>query len=184
MRSSWVVIRSAPQHTVPPPAEPETAQAAGLRHSVSSSPAITPSIVWAFNGEKPSTMPAADFCRTINLDCSRFSGSFHTRQTSRGKTLGFRCVDAEFIKRSPIADGRLCGHVPTRLNYVTPHIQFLFVAPQFCVELPSDPASRQRPCLQLTVPTTTACSGLAPHKFMPMLGVHKRLQGDAAPPRA
>jgi hypothetical protein len=70
------------------------------------------------------------------------SRSFDTLQTSRGKTLGFRCVDAEFIKRSPIADGRLCGHVPTRLNYVTPHIQFLFVAPQLCVGLPPANTSR------------------------------------------
>ena len=74
------------------------------------------------------------------------SRSFDTLQTSRGKTLGFRCVDAEFIKRSPLADGRLHGHVPTGLSYVTPYIQFLSVAPQFCVGLPSDPASRQRPC--------------------------------------
>ncbi len=56
------------------------------------------------------------------------------------------CVGAGFIKRSPVANGRLNGHMPTGLNYVTPYIQFLFVAPQFRVELPSDPASRQRPC--------------------------------------
>ena len=55
----------------------------------------------------------------------------NTEQTSRGKTLGFRCEDAGFIKRSPVANGRLNGHVPTGLNYVTPYIQFLFVAPQF-----------------------------------------------------
>jgi len=41
-----------------------------------------------------------------------------------------------------------------------PHIRFLFVESEFCLRLPSDPASRRRPCLQLTVPTTTACKGL------------------------
>ena len=67
-------------------------------------------------------------------------------QTSRGKTLNFHREDAEFIKRIPVVDGRLRGHVPAGLEYVTPHIQFLFVAPRFCVGLPSDLASRQRPC--------------------------------------
>ena len=92
------------------------------------------------------TMPSADFCKAVTVNRFPVSRSFDTLQTSRGKTLGFRCVDAEFIKRSPVADGRLHGHVPTGLSYVTPHIQFLFVAPQFRVELPPDPASRQRPC--------------------------------------
>jgi hypothetical protein len=40
-----------------------------------------------------------------------------------------------------------------------PCIRFLFVGSEFCLRLPPDLASRQRPCLQLTVPTTTACSG-------------------------
>ena len=70
----------------------------------------------------------------------------NTEQTSRGKTLNFHHVGAQFIKRIPIADGGLRGHVPTGPEYVTPHIEFLFIAPRFCVGLPSDPASRQRPC--------------------------------------
>ena len=51
-------------------------------------------------------------------------------------------VDAQFIKRIPIADGGLNGHVPTGPEYVTPHIEFLFIAPRFCLGLPSDPTSR------------------------------------------
>jgi hypothetical protein len=46
-----------------------------------------------------------------------------------------------------------------------PCIRFLFVGSEFCLRLPPDLASRQRPCLQLTVPTTTACSGLAPYRI-------------------
>lgn len=93
-------------------------------------------------------MPFADFCHTITTDCSDVSCSLNIRQISRGKTLNFHRVDAQFIKRIPIADGRLSGHVPTGLEYVTPHIGFLFVAPRFRVGLPSDPASRQRPRLR------------------------------------
>ena len=44
------------------------------------------------------------------------------------------------------ADGGLRGHVPARPECITPHIRFLFIAPQLWIGLPSDPASRQRPC--------------------------------------
>ena len=54
-----------------------------------------------------------------------------------------------------------------------PYIRFLFVGSEFCLRLPPDPASRQRPCLQLTVPTTTACKGLAPSRFTPCLAHHE-----------
>ena len=105
-----------------------------------------PRFVLAFSGERPPNMPSADFCTAVTPDCSGVSCSLNTVQTSRGKTLNFPRVDAQFIKRTPIADGGLNGHVPTGPEYVTPHIGFLFVAPRFCVGLPSDPASRQRPC--------------------------------------
>ena len=64
------------------------------------------------------------------------------QETSRGKTLNFPRVDAQFIKRIPVADGGLNGHVPTGPEYVTPNIEFLFIAPRFCLGLPSDPTSR------------------------------------------
>lgn len=91
-------------------------------------------------------MPSADFCNAVTIDCSIVSCSFNTLQTSRGKTLNFPRVDAQFIKHIPVADGGLSGHVPADPEYVTPHIEFLFIAPRFRVGLPSDPASRQRPC--------------------------------------
>jgi len=97
------------------------------------------------------TMPSADFCNPVKTDRSDFSESVHTLQTSRGsfqyplegcKTQNCRCVNAEFIKRIPVADGRLRGHVPTRLRYVTPHIRFLFIAPQLWIGLPPANTSR------------------------------------------
>ncbi|MCI0440624.1 MAG: ATP-binding protein [Chloroflexi bacterium] len=51
------------------------------------------------------------------------------RQTGPILGPGFRHVSAGFIKRTPIADGGFNGHVPTDPVYVTPPIQFLFVAP-------------------------------------------------------
>ncbi len=91
-------------------------------------------------------MPFADFCTAITTNLFIVSCSINTIQISRGKTLNFPRVDAQFIKRIPIADGGLGGHVPTGPEYVTPYIEFLSIAPRFRVGLPSDPASRQRPC--------------------------------------
>ena len=68
------------------------------------------------------------------------------RQISRGKTRYLRCIDAGFTKCTPAADGGLRGHLPARPGCITPHIRFLFIAPQLRIELPSDPASRRRPC--------------------------------------
>lgn len=65
-----------------------------------------------------------------------------TLQISQGKAQNFPCVDARFIKHTPIAEGGLRCHVPTRPGCTTPHIWFLFVAPQFWIGLPSDPTSR------------------------------------------
>jgi len=62
------------------------------------------------------TMPSADFCTTITIDLSIVSCSFNTVQTSRGKTLNFHRVDAQFIKHIPIADGGLSSHEPKALR--------------------------------------------------------------------
>lgn len=68
-------------------------------------------------------------------------------EISRGKTRHFRCASAEFTKCIPIpADGGLRGHLPARPRCTKPHIRFLLIAPQLWIQLPSDPASRQRPC--------------------------------------
>jgi hypothetical protein len=81
-----------------------------------------------------------------------------TRQTSRGKTHHCRCVDAGFTKCIPTADGGLRSYVPARPGCITPHIRFLFIAPQLWVRLPSDLASRQRPC---RFPSLRLCENLA-----------------------
>ena len=80
------------------------------------------------------------------------------RQISRGKTRHCRCVDAGFTKCIPAADGGLRGYVPARPGCITPHIRFLFIVPQLRVRLPSDPASRQRPC---RFPSLRLCENLA-----------------------
>jgi len=80
------------------------------------------------------------------------------RQISRGKTRYLHCIDAGFTKCTPTADGGLRGHVPARPGCITPHIRFLFIVPQFRIGLPSDPASRRRPCPS---PCLRLCENLA-----------------------
>jgi len=97
-------------------------------------------------------MPSADFRQTVNSDLSLFS-QFLSHARSRGtwrisqsKIQNVPHVNAGFIKHTPLADGGLRGHVPTRPECTTPRIRFLFVAPCFRIGLPPDPASRRRPC--------------------------------------
>jgi hypothetical protein len=78
---------------------------------------------------------------------------------SRGKTRYLHRIDAGFTKCTPTtADGGLRSHVPARPRYITPHIRFLFIVPQFRIGLPSDPASRRRPCPS---PCLRLCENLA-----------------------
>ena len=53
------------------------------------------------------TMPSADFCGAVREDCSALSPCQDTPQISRGKLSYRRCIDAGFIKHSPIVDGGL-----------------------------------------------------------------------------
>jgi len=95
------------------------------------------------------------------------------RRISRGKTRYLPCIDAGFMtegnpcgtKCTPAADGGLRGHLPARPGCITPHIRFfpssgteVFIAPQFRIGLPSDPASRRRPCPS---PCLRLCENLA-----------------------
>ena len=125
------------------------------------------------------TIPSADFSSAINGDPSPFSQfpshatSRGTGEISRGKTQNLPCVDAGFIKHTPIAEGGLHSHVPARPECTTPRIRFLFIAPQFWIGLPPDPASRRRPCpspcLRLRL---YLARGLTPRKLCAMPGTH------------
>ena len=131
-------------------------------------------------------MPSADFSLAVRANRSALSQfqshatSQGTWEISRGKTQNFPRVNAGFIKHAPLADGGLHGHVPTRPERTTPLIRFLFVAPRFRIGLPSDPASRRRPCPSpcLRLGENLAW-GLPPHKSCAMPGTHARITSKA-----
>jgi hypothetical protein len=59
---------------------------------------------------------------------------------------------------------------------VQPHslMGFVFLRSQVCLRLPSDPASRQRPCLQLAVGATNLRKGLSPSSQRPCWAHQKK----------
>ena len=86
------------------------------------------------------TMPSSDFSTVFSIGRptpSRLPPQAHdTGEISRGKTPILPRVDAGFTKCTPAgvcpvrADGGLRGHVPAGPGCITPHIRFVFVAPQ------------------------------------------------------
>lgn len=122
----------------------------------------------------PPTIPSADFSSGIQPPFPEAQLCFQNPlEISQGKIRCLPCVNAGFTKCIPFADGELCGHVPTRPGCITPHIRFLFIAPQFRIRLPPHPVSRRRTCLS---PCLRLCDylalGLSPRKQRIMPGTH------------
>jgi len=96
----------------------------------------------------PTTTASADFCRPIPAPCSAGSTPAKAgagRQTSQGKTRDLRSIHLSHLRRHPPDDIGLQVSWPPRPGVVA-SMRFLFVRPELCVQLPSDPASRRRPC--------------------------------------
>lgn len=70
------------------------------------------------------------------------------RQLSRGKLDHFQCTTAE--STLCVFDGYGLRNLALARPTLTPLIRFLFIGSHFCSTLPSDPASRQRPCALLS----------------------------------
>jgi len=60
-----------------------------------------------------------------------------------------------------------------------PSILFLFVITSFCLQLPPDIASQQRPCFQLQFAVINACLGLTPYSKRACMA-HTKQGGIAA----
>lgn len=160
VKSEATWAHQALQHQVHPVALPRPAQAGCQIRSRCSSPNTFVFHRSGLQPEPPDLLwPSADFS-TASAPIAQRPASilWSTVEISRGKTRHCRCVDAGFTKCIPAADGGLRGYVPARPGGITPHIRFLFVTPQLRVQLPSDPASRQRPC---RFPSLRLCENLA-----------------------
>ena len=67
-------------------------------------------------------------------------------------------MDMDFAVGSPLVRRRM------------PPIRFLFIGSRVCSTLPSDPASRRRPCASLPFTSIRLAWGLSPHQSPNMLG--------------
>ena len=75
--------------------------------------------------------------------------------------------------------------MPARPERPTPQIRFVYLAGRFCIELPSDPASRRRPCPSPSLRLLPyLASRLAPDSFCAMPGTHAPLDRPAAAARS
>lgn len=173
--SCFIAVRFIPASR-PRPAGLAGCNALDLRHGDFTSLSIpSRGTVRAFSrlcGCVPSPLPdtpSADFSTVFSAGCPTPSRTpllaCCTGEISRGKTRHLHCANAGFTKHTPTADGGLRGQRPTRPGCITPHIRFLFIAPQFRIGLPPHPASRRRtcpsPCLRLCENLAT---GLSPAK--------------------
>jgi hypothetical protein len=93
-------------------------------------------------------MPSADFSPLVKKHYYSFS-QFPSHATvrgkgeiSRGKTQNLPCVDAGFIKHTPMRMEDFAVTCPLVPGGPTPRIRFLCVAPRVWIGLPPDPTSR------------------------------------------
>ena len=94
------------------------------------------------------------------------------QQISRDKFDRFPRATTEFtlcvLDRYGLRD-----HWPARPT-LTPQIRFLYIGSRFCSTLPSDPASRRRPCVSLSLHLYQVVKRTCTSKLSNMLGVPKK----------
>ena len=105
--------------------------------------------VWAF-AARATTMPAADSCRTIRVDRSTLSPDSGT--CSRPPAIRMTAFNAQppNLQPAPLMDMDFAV-IDQLVRHRMPHIRFLSIGSRLCSTLPSDPASRRRPCASLSL---------------------------------
>ena len=151
---SGCAVRTSVPSPRAPPDSPGLSHAKGsvswifCRIARMSLPSYYPCPLFGPSSAKPTTMPSADFCVAVTCLTTRSVRLGRTqRRSPRVRPTAFpahppnlpprRIDDADFaITGSLVRSGR-------------PRIRFLFIGSQVCSTLPSDPASRRRPCASL-----------------------------------
>ena len=95
-------------------------------------------------------MPSGDFCTAVRQPHSPLSPHLETRHRPPGVRPSAFIAHSPDLQSWPLTDMDFvtsCSLVRPDL----PLIRFLFVESRLCSTLPSDPASRRRPCASLTL---------------------------------
>src|SRR5271166_5271624 len=118
------------------------------------------------------TMPSADFCCTVRMDYSILSPASGT--CNRSPAIRLTAFNAQPPNLPPAllmdVDLAVIGQLVQRRR---PHIRFLFIGSRLCSTLPSDPASRRRPCASLSLLLHQDVKRTSTSKLSNMLGTRK-----------
>jgi hypothetical protein len=119
-------------------------------------------------------MPSADFCCTVRMDYSTLSPDSGT--CNRSPAIRMTAVNAQPPNLPPAllmdVDFAVIGQLVQRCR---PHIRFLSIGSRLCSTLPSDPASRRRPCASLSLLLHQDVKGTCTPKLTIMHGVPGKL---------
>lgn len=118
-------------------------------------------------------MPSADSCTAISASYGTLSSEFRTPNRPPGvstTTFTTHLPDLPFRFLMVMAFAILCLLCQPK----RPHIRFLFVRSWLCSTLPSDPASRRRPCASLVLRHHQAGRGTFTPKLLCMPGTQRK----------
>src|SRR4051795_2495890 len=115
------------------------------------------------------TMPSADFCAGVKGPCGPLSLVSETRR--RSPEVSSTAFTAHLPDLQPRAlDGGDFAVSRPLVRPGLPHIRFLFVRSRLRSTLPSDPASRRRPCASLALHLHQVVQGTCTPRLSNMLG--------------
>jgi hypothetical protein len=125
------------------------------------------------------TMPSADFCRTVRMDYSTLSPGSGTCNRPTAMRLTAFNAQPPNLQPAPLmdVDFAVTGQLVRRRM---PHIRFLSIGSRLCSTLPSDPASRRRPCASLSLLLHQDVKGTRTPKLSIMHGVPEKCPGSDA----
>src|SRR5208337_468839 len=134
--------------------------------------------VWAF-AACAATMPAADFCHTLRMDCSTLSPDSGT--CSRPPEVNSTAFNAQppDLQPAPLMDMDFAT-LSSLVRHRMPRIWFLFIGSHLCSTLLSDHASQRRPCASLSLLLHQDVKRTFTSKLSNMLGT-QRHRGDGHP---
>jgi len=114
-------------------------------------------------------MPADDFYCAVKEPYGAFSHESVTHSRSpEVSSTAFRTQPSD-LQPVPLMDMGFTVSCPLARHRM-PHIRFLFIGSHVCSTLPSDPASRRRPCASLSLHLHQVVKGTFTPKLSNMLG--------------
>jgi hypothetical protein len=115
------------------------------------------------------TMPSADFCAGVRKPCGSLSPVAETRRRSPEVSSTAFTAHPPDLQHGPLMDEDFAVSRPL-VRPGLPRIRFLFVGSRLRSTLPSDPASRRRPCASLALHLHQVVQGTCTPKLSNMLG--------------